>query len=459
MKTDKFNEQLRRTQRRDLWLTVAPATLIIAVAFAVTFYFVKPAPPKTVVLALSPDEGGFRYYAKKYQAFLARHGVTLELRNTEGSVANVALLADESSPVDVAFVQSGAVTSEKAENVVSLGSLSYVPLWVFYRGDPVEDVRNLKGRRIAVGPPESGTRALALTILGANKADKEPTQLLPFERAEAIEQLKQGNVDAVFLISPAESPLVQKLAAVPGVRLLSFTRADAYVRRFPYLSKLVLPRGVFDLGADIPEHDVLLLAPTANLVAKDSLHPALAYLLMRAASEVHGSAGMLDGSGEFPAPREAGFPLSSEARRYYEAGVPLLQRYLPFWAANLVDRLWVMLVPIIAVLVPLGRAVPAFLLWRVRSRIVRWYARLKEIEIQLEEGPGKEMLEDMVRRLDEAEREVNRIPMPLAYAENLYFFREHIDVVRRRILRRLGDSAEGHGATAKDAPVSGTMAS
>ena len=204
----------------------------------------------------------------------------------------------------------------------------------------------------------------------------------------------------------------------------------------------MLPRGVFDLAADVPGQDVALVAPTANLVAKDSLHPALAYLLMRAASELHGRAGMLDKTGEFPAPLETGFPLSSEARRYYEAGVPLLQRYLPFWAANLVDRLWVMLVPIIAVVVPLGRALPALFQWRVRSRIVRWYAKLKEIELQLEENPSRQQLEEMLRRLDEAEREVNSMPMPMAYAENLYYFREHIDVVRRRISRRVAGVAE-----------------
>ncbi|MDY7226705.1 TAXI family TRAP transporter solute-binding subunit [Hyalangium rubrum] len=449
MKTDKIKEQLRRTLRRDLWLALGPALLVIGAAFAVTFVFVKPAPPKTLVIATAQDEGGFRYFARRYQEILKKHGITLEIRPTKGSVTSVELLTQEDSGVDVAFVQSGATTGEKAPNVVSLGSLSYVPLWVFYRGEPVEDVRQLQGRRIAVGPAESGTRALALTILEANGVAKAPTELLPLERDAAIEQLKQGTLDAVFLVSPAETPAIKKLTAVPGIRLLSFTRAEAYARKFPYLSKHVLPRGVFDLAADVPERDVLLVAPTANLVARDSLHPALAYLLMRAASEVHGSAGMLDRTGEFPAPLEAGFPLSSEARRYYEAGVPLLQRYLPFWAANLVDRLWVMLVPIIAVVVPLARAVPAVFLWRVRSRIFRWYARLKEIELQLEENPGREMLEDMLRRLDEAEREVNRIPLPLSYAENLYYFREHIDVVRRRLTRRLSGAPEGKDAGIK----------
>jgi TRAP transporter TAXI family solute receptor len=443
-KTDLLKAQLRRTLRRDLWLTLGPAVALIGIAFAVTFYFVKPAPPKTLVIATPQDEGGFRYFARKYQEIFAKHGVTLEVRPTKGSVTSIGLLADDSSGVDVAFVQSGTVNAEEAPRVFSLGALSYVPLWVFYRGEPIEDVRDLHGRRISVGAEESGTRSLALTMLKANKVDAAPTELVSLGRDESIEQLKQGKLDAVFLVAPAESPAIQKLAVVPGIHLLSFARAEAYVRRYTYLSRHTLPRGVFDLAADVPTKDVALIAPTANLVAKDSLHPALAYLLLSAASEVHGKAGMLDKTGEFPAPLETGFTLSGEARRYYESGVPLLQRYLPFWAANLVDRLWVILVPIIAVVVPLMRAVPALFLWRVRSRIFRWYARLKEIELQLDENPGREMLGDMMRRLDEAEREVNRIPMPLSYSENLYFFREHIEVVRRRLVRRLADAPTAH---------------
>jgi TRAP transporter TAXI family solute receptor len=440
MKTDQLKAQLRGTLRRDLWFTAGPAVVLVSLAFAVTFYFVKPAPPKTLVIATPQDEGGFRYFARKYQEILSRDGITLEVRQTKGSLTSIDLLTAEDSGVDVAFVQSGAVSAEKAPNVVSLGALSYVPLWVFYRGEPIEDVRDLRGRRISVGPEESGTRSLALTMLKANKVDEAPTQLLSLGREESIEQLKQGTLDAVFLVSTADSPLIHRLAAVPGIHLLDFTRAEAYARRYTYLSRHVLPRGVFDLAADIPARDVALVAPTANLVARDSLHPALAYLLLRAASEVHGKAGMLDKTGEFPAPMETGFALSGEARRYYESGIPLLQRYLPFWAANLVDRLWVMLVPIIAVVVPLGRAVPALYLWRVRSRIVKWYARLKEIELQLDENPDREGLTDMLRRLDEAEREVNRIPMPLSYSENLYYFREHIEVVRRRLARKLADA-------------------
>ena len=431
---------LRRLIRNDLSVTIVPTLIVVAAAFAFTFYFVKPAPPKKLTMAIAGDEGGPRYYARRYQEILKRDGVTLEIRETGGSPTNVKLLSDEGSGVDVAFVQSGAASSEQAPHVVSLGSVAFVPLWIFYRGEPADDLIGLKGRRIAVGPAESGTRALALKLLSATGADKPPTALLDTDRQQAIAQLTAGQIDALFIVSPAEAPMIKKLAAVAGVRMLSVAHADAYVRLFPFLSRLVLPRGIFDLAADVPERDEVLLSPTANLLAREGLHPALAYLLLRAASEVHASAGLLDGAGEFPAPREAGFPISPEAARYYKAGPPLLQRYLPFWAANMVDRLWVMLLPIIAVMIPLGRVLPALYRWRVRSRIFRWYARLKQIELQLEQNPAGPDLAAMLKDLDETELAVNRIPTPLAYQENLYAFREHVDVVRRRILRQLSDT-------------------
>jgi TRAP-type uncharacterized transport system substrate-binding protein len=455
LKKDTLKDQIRRTLRRDWWIILGPSLLLAIAAFAVAFYFIKPAPPKKLVVAAAQDEGGFHYFARRYRDILARHGVTLEIRSTEGSLNSLELLEGDEAEADVAFIQSGsAAGGPPAPNIVSLGGLTHIPLWVFYRGEPIEDLRELRGKRIGVGTLESGTRALALTLLKVNAVDQAPTELLPLERDESLARLKQGQLDAVFVVASAEAPFVRKLVAEPGIRLLSFARGEAYVRRFPYLSRLVLPRGVLSLEADLPERDVVLIAPTASLVARDTLHPALAYLLLSAASEVHGDASLLDRSGEFPTPLEGEHPLSGEARRYYKTGAPLLQRYLPFWAANLVDRLWLMLVPIIAVVVPLGRAVPAMVLWRVRSRIVGWYARLKEIELQLEENPGRQMLEDMLSRLDEAERAVNRIPMPLAYAENLYFFREHIDVVRRRVTRRLSGAPEDSEALTQRVVIS-----
>ena len=439
MADERPESRVRRLLRLERWRMAAPVVLAAGVAFSIAVLFIKPAPPKRLILAYAPDEGGAGWYAKRYQDFLKRNGVTLELHPTKGSATSLDLISYPSD-VSIAFVQSGTPAAGDGA-VNSLGSLSYIPLWVFYRGEPIDDVRALKSRRLAVGNPLSGTRALAKLLLAATGADGGGTVLLPLERDEGTEQLKKGSIDALFVVAPAESPAVKKLAAVPGIRLLSFARADAYARRFAYLSRLVLPRGVFDLAADVPDRDVTLLSPTLNLLARDTLHPALAYLLMRAATEIHGGAGILDNAGEFPAAREAGFPLSSQARRYYQTGAPFLQRYLPFWAANLVDRLWVMLVPIIAILIPLGRVVPALYRWRVRSRIFRWYGRLKQIELQLDENPELPTREDILTRLDEIERAVNKIPTPLAYQENLYAFREHVEVVRRRIARPVAGTA------------------
>jgi TRAP transporter TAXI family solute receptor len=429
--------KFRRATRRDLLLTILPAALLVVAAFAFAYHFVRPAPPKKIVMAAGKGEGGYGYFAKRYGEILARNGVALELRETDGAIENVEVLTAEGSNVDVAFVQGGTAFAANSPHLVSLGSVYYEPLWVYYRGTAIGDVGRLQGKKIAVGPFESGTRTLALQLLSVNGTVLPPTTLLALGGREAADALRAGTVDAAFFVAPAESPMIQQLAADPKLRLLSFDRADAYTRRFPYLTELTLPKGVFDFMANVPREDVELLSPTANLIAKDTLHPALAYLLMRAATQVHGTSGLLHKASAFPAPLDADFPLSPEAIRYYKTGAPFLQRYLPFWAANLVERLWVMLVPAIAIMVPLFRLVPPLYRWRMRSRIYRWYARLKEIELQLDEDPRPVPLQEMFDRLDSIERSVNRIPTPLAYSENLYSFRQHIDLVRERVRRAM----------------------
>ncbi|PWT70934.1 MAG: C4-dicarboxylate ABC transporter substrate-binding protein [Proteobacteria bacterium] len=443
--------RLRLLSRRDLAVAATPVVIITLIAFAVAFYFVKPAPPRTIVMASGQHEGRYGYYAKLYQQFMAKNGIKLDLHPSSGSVENMALLSREDSTIDVGFVQGGTGFGANAPDLVSLGALYYEPLWVFYRGKMITDLDGLRGRRIAIGAEESGTRALALQLLAMNGAVLPPTALLPLGGKEAEEQLLGRKVDAIMVVAPADSNLVQRLATSTDrdIKLLSFDRAEAYTRLFPYLTKLTLPRGVFDLARNIPAQDVTLVSPTANLIAQNSLHPALAYLLMRAATEIHSGAGVLDREGEFPAAREAGFPLSDEAKRYYKSGTPFLQRYLPFWAANLVERLWVMLVPVLAVLIPMIKLIPPVYRWRVRSRIYRWYARLKEIELQLEEEPGMVNLEEMLERLELIDRSVNRIPTPLAYSENLYSFRGHIDLVRQRVIDRL--AREQHKGVPKPA--------
>ncbi|MEO8006781.1 MAG: TAXI family TRAP transporter solute-binding subunit [Betaproteobacteria bacterium] len=423
--------------RRDLLITIGTLLLVAIGVFLFSFRFVEPAPPNSIVLSTGAVDGGYHMFGQRYKEILARDGVTVELRPSAGSQENVSRLNDENSAVEVGFLQSGSAFSTNAPGLVSLGSIYYEPLWVFYRGREVHNFGEFQGKKLAIGPEASGTRALALQLLAVNAAVMPPTQLLPDSGHLGAELLKQGKIDALFLVGPPDSPLVEQLMADPGIRLLSLDRAEAYMRRFPALTKLTLPQGVFDFVKNIPAHDVTLISPTANLLAVEGLHPALAYLLMRAASEVHGGAGLLNKAGDFPAPMNAEFPLSAEATRYYKSGPPFLQRYLPYWAAVLVDRLWITLLPVLALLVPLSRIVPAVYRWRVRSRIYRWYAKLKEVELEQDDDTPPEKIAELLERLDEIERAVNRINTPLAYADNLYAFRRNVNLVRQSLQRKI----------------------
>ena len=430
-------KKFRDLSRRDLLITIGTLLLVAIAVFLFSFRFVEPAPPNSIVMSTGAVDGGYHMFAQRYKEILARDGVTLELHPSAGSQQNISRLNDENSAVEVGFLQSGSAFSMNAPGLVSLGSIYYEPLWVFYRGRELHDFGEFQGKKLAIGPEESGTRALALQLLAVNAAVMPPTQLLADSGQHGVELLLQGRIDALFLVGPPESPLVEQLMSEPGVRLLNLERADAYMRRFPALTKLTLPQGVFDFVKNVPAHDVTLISPTATLLAVDGLHPALAYLLMRAASEVHGGAGLLNKAGDFPAALNAEFPLSSEAVRYYKAGPPFLQRYLPYWAAVLVDRLWITLLPVLALLVPLSRIVPAVYRWRVRSRIYRWYAKLKEVELEQDDDSPPEKIDELLKRLDEIERAVNRINTPLAYSDNLYAFRRNVNLVRQSLLKRI----------------------
>jgi TRAP transporter TAXI family solute receptor len=423
--------------QRAFWLMAILSIVFVALVVAVTLYFVRPAPPDRIAMGTGTPDSGYQFFGLRYREILARDGVTVELRTSAGSQANLYRLAEKNSDLDVAFFQSGSGYSANAPNVVSLGAIYYEPLWVFYRGPEIGDFSGLKGRKLAIGPPQSGTHALALQLLAVSGVALPPTELLPIGDREANRLLLDDKIGAVLMVAPPESALVAELISAPGIRLLSVERAEAYTRRFPFLTKVALPRGVFDFINNVPARDVTLLSPTANLLAKEDLHPALAYLLMRAATEIHGGSALLNKGGDFPAPLDADFPLSSEAKRYYRTGPPFLQRYLPYWAAVLVDRLWITLLPLFAVMVPVMRLVPPAYRWRVRSRIYRRYAQLKEVELELEDNPTREKLEALLERLDQIERAVNRTRIPLAYADNLYMFRQNINLVRQRVAAAL----------------------
>ncbi|MCG6874854.1 MAG: TAXI family TRAP transporter solute-binding subunit [Betaproteobacteria bacterium] len=427
-------KRIRDYTVKELAAVVLPVTLAVAVAFWITFKFVEPAPPRVVVMSTGGEGGAYQAYGLRYQAILAKDGVTLELRPSSGAVENVARLRDPESDVSVAFVQGGVAKAADPPVLETLGSVYYEPLWVFYRGRAeIDKVNELEGKRIAVGPEGSGTRKLALAILDASGLGGAKVGLVDLGGSGAADALIGGAVDAAFIVAGPEAEIVRRLIQEEGIQLMSFSRASAYVARLPYLHKLVLPRGSLDLVRDLPREDVALVAPTADLVTKESLHPAIAYLLLAAAREVHGGPGPFHRAGEFPSPESVDFPLSSQAERFYRSGPPFLQRYLPFWAATLVDRMIVLLVPLFAVAVPLFRIVPGLYAWRVRRKVYRWYGELKFLEEEVRNRQHGDDPSDELARLAEIEAEVSDIRVPLGFAHEVYTLRMHVKLVREML--------------------------
>jgi TRAP transporter TAXI family solute receptor len=427
---------------RDLLATAWPIILITAIGFAVAYQFVQPAPPRHLTITTGSETGAYYPFAKRYAEILARSGVTLEIKTSAGSLENLQRI--RKGEADVGFVQGGTVLSleDEADNLpLSLGSVYYEPVWVFYRGvQTVTRLPQLDGRRIAVGAEGSGIRGLAMQLLEANEIASSGKHILPIAGLDAAEALQKGEIDAAFAIAAPEAPVVQVLLRSPGVRVMSFSQSEAYARRFPFLTKIVLPRGAVDLVRDTPPRDTAMLATTANLIVSDDLHPALASLLLQAASEVHGKSGFFQKSGEFPAYRDHTFELSSDAERYYRSGTPFLQRYLPFWVAVLVERLFVLLLPLFALLLPLLRIAPAIYSWRVRSKIFKCYGELKFLENDLRQHYDPACSAEYLERLDRIEEEASTRNIPLAFSDLLYTLREHINFVRHK-LRKLDAAA------------------
>jgi TRAP-type uncharacterized transport system substrate-binding protein len=423
--------RLSHLSLRDLALVGLPLFALVVAAFWLAYRFVKPAPPDTFVLATGREEGAYHAIGQRYQALLEREGITVVLKSSAGSVENLTNLADEDSEVEVAFVQAGNGDADDYPGLVSLGSVYYEPAWIFYRGAKLGDqLRHLSGKRIAIGAVGSGTHRLATQLLLLNQAWGPPTKTVNLGGDAAAEALLHGDIDAVFLVGPPDVPYIRRLLLASEIRLLSFDRTAAYTKAFPFLSAVTLAQGTIDLVRDIPPRDIALLAPTATIVAKDTFHPALSDLLMQAMAETHGGAGVLHNAGDFPAPRGHEFPLSNEAKRFYKSGPPFLQRYLPFWAATLADRIIVMLVPLLAVLIPVLKFAPSLYTWRIRARIYRWYGELKFLELELREKFDHSRVAEYRQRLDRLEEVAHTRPIPLAFTDQVYTLRQHIDMVR-----------------------------
>jgi TRAP transporter TAXI family solute receptor len=432
---------------RDLLVAVAPTVLLIVAASVAAYLVVDPAPPRHVLLATGQENSAYEEFGRKYAQLLARDQIKVTLERSLGSQDNLQRLID--GKADIAFVQSGSTSEGEAQRhgLESLGSLFTEPVWLFLRDSAkVRHLTGLKGLRINLGPEGTGVPKLFRQVLSVNGVEPTDLTISALENTPATMALLAGQIDGLVFSSAPEAPLIQMLLQTPGVRLFDFSQAEAYTRRLPFLTHVVLPRGIVDLGRDIPSQDYQLIAPTATLVARKGLHPALVDLFVQAAGEIHGGTGWFQQQGQFPSPRYTEIPVAHEAARYYRDGPPLLQRYLSFWLANLFERLWVVVVPLLALLIPLSKVVPPLYVWRIRSRVYRWYGQLRAVEQALEGARGErtgEVCTDLLRRLDDIERRVNQMSIPLAFADTLYGLRSHINFVRQRVRATLVEPAGG----------------
>jgi TRAP-type uncharacterized transport system substrate-binding protein len=425
---------------RDLVATAGPTIVLIGALCALAYVIVDPAPPRHVSIATGQENSAYEEFGKKYAAALGKDGIKTTLSRSLGSQDNLQRLND--GKVDVAFVQSGSTNEAEAQRkgLVSLGSLFTEPVWLFLR-EPVKvtQLNQLKGLKINLGPEGTGIPKLFRQVLALNGVEPADLAISALENTPATVELLEGRIDGLVFSSGPDALLVQMLLQTPGIKLFNFDQAEAYSRRLPFLSHVVLPRGIVDLGRDLPPQDYHLIAPTATLVARANLHPALLELLVQAASEIHSGAGWFQQQGQFPSARYTEIPVAREAAKFYKDGAPLLQRYMPFWVANLFDRLWVVVVALAALIIPFSKVVPPLYVWRIKSRVYRWYGQLRSVEQALDEASDDgasraQVCTELLKRLDEIEARVNRMSIPLAFADSLYGLRSHINFVRQRIL-------------------------
>ena len=423
---------------RELLISAGPVAALAVALLVLAYLWLDPTPPRTVRLATGPPQSAYDTFGQSYRKALSADGIEVVLVPSEGSSHNEQLLRE--GRADLGFVQGGSAGAADAGGLQSLGSLFVEPVWLFYREDSARRqagtatltaLGQLQGLRLNVGTDGSGVPRLMDRLFEANRIDAAALRLSRLEQTPATVAFLGGELDALVFASAPESLMVQMLLQTPGVKLLDFAQSEAYARRFGFLTPVVLPRGIVDLARDAPPQDVRLVATTTALLAGEDTHPALLQLFAQAAQGLHGPAGWFNRARAFPSVEHSEVPISQEAERAIRSGAPFLQRYLPFWLANLIERMWLVLGIIIAVLLPLSRIVPPLYAFRIRSRVFRWYAQLRDIEERGAAQPGDARA--LAGELDALDRRVAQVSVPLSYAEELYALRNHINLVRSRL--------------------------
>jgi len=416
---------------RALW----PLLLLLALAAGIAIWLAKPAPPGTVAFATGPEGSALEIFGRQYEAFFRRHGITLQIIPSSGSRENISRLRDPKDPVQAGFVEGGLLKPEGAAGLLSLGSIAYHPVWFFHYGPLSQEHMTgeiFKTERINIGPPGSGSNAVGHHILRLNGLPAGPN-ILEYGLMEGVNALQRGEIDGVLIVDSLDGPDVQTLLHSPDIQLLGAPRAKAYVKQGHFMEVVQLPTGSIDLARHIPPQDLELVAVTVSLLVAKDLHPAIQMLFMQAAAEVNGRESFFSEAKEFPSYKDPTVPESEVAQRYHKSGPPVLMRYMPFWLAEFIDRIFIMLMPLFVFAYPLIRSMPNFRRQRTLKRLQQYYGKLKFLESEIFNHYQPTSRDDYFRRLDELEREVIALVVPRSFAENYFELRSSIDFVRRKL--------------------------
>ncbi|HTZ48280.1 MAG TPA: TAXI family TRAP transporter solute-binding subunit [Verrucomicrobiae bacterium] len=427
----------RRIPTRRYLLSFSVALVVFTLLLTwLVFAIFQPTPPRSVTMAIDPQGSYNAEVAQRYRELLAREGIELKLVPSKGAVESIALLRDPKSHVSIAIIPSGITDELKSPELISLGTLYYEPLWAFTRGQSVRNHEQLTGKRISIGPEGSASHALAQEFLARVGIINDMTAtLLSLPALEGAAKLESGDIDALALVEPWETPEVHELLNAQDVNLDSVPRADAFVALYPFLQKLTLPAGVGNMQLNRPPNDVVLLATKASLIVRSDLHPAIQYRLLEAASKVHSTAGLFHFPGQFPAPETFDLPLGKHARQFYKTGPPFLQRHLPFWLAVFAEQLLVLLIPMLGVVYPVLRFSPALYSWFQNNRIYKLYSELMQLENDMASSPSHHA-NDFIQRLEQLEERASHLSLPLPFQPRVYALRTHIGVVREKLEKR-----------------------
>jgi TRAP transporter TAXI family solute receptor len=424
-------ESVSKAINQELIARLLPTTFLIALACFFAYKFIDPAPPRRIVIATGISSPNYNAFARIYQIYLQQEGIQLEIRNSTGDIENIQALKDPKSDVDFAFIQDGVAKSEGAGTLQSLGSLYYEPVWIMCRcNNRVSHLSHLKGKRIAIGAEGDGTKVLAQALLNASGINASNSKLVSIDGETAANQLIRQKIDAMIIVDSPESVLIKRVLSHDSIRLISLDDAEAYSRIYPYLHHLVLPEGAIDIGRNIPNRNVHLVAPSTTIVTKETTHPALIYLMMKIISQVHNTPTVFNTKGTFPSSHSSDFPLNTQAANFYKSGLPVLDKYLPFWISTFISRSIIVILPLLAIFIPLSKILPKLYDWMIRRKLIKYYGELRYLENLLKLNSPVQNKAFFLERLDEIEAKVKDLKIPITYSQDLYNLRSHIDLVR-----------------------------